>query len=117
NEMGFTIPRTLVTSDPEECVRFFDECGANVISKPMLLSSMTVADKRYLAYTRRVNRRMLRRRHSLVHTPVIFQENVPKRVEIRANVIGDRVLAAEIDSQGTRHSQQDWRHYDIEYAT
>ena len=116
-EMGFTIPRTLVTSDPEELVRFFDECRGNVISKPILLSSMTVAEKRYLAYTRQVNRRMLRRRHSLVHTPVIFQENVPKKVEIRANVIGDRVLAAEIDSQATRHSQQDWRHYDIHYAT
>jgi glutathione synthase/RimK-type ligase-like ATP-grasp enzyme len=43
---------------------------------------------------------------------VIFQQYVPKRVELRVTVVGRRVFAAEIDSQASRSTRHDWRHYD-----
>jgi glutathione synthase/RimK-type ligase-like ATP-grasp enzyme len=43
------------------------------------------------------------------HAPVVVQEYVPKQVELRITVVGDRVFAAEIDSQASPMARHDWR--------
>jgi glutathione synthase/RimK-type ligase-like ATP-grasp enzyme len=42
----------------------------------------------------------------------VFQEKVEKRVELRVTVVGERVFAAEIDSQRSHRSAGDWRRHD-----
>src|SRR5262249_36883674 len=49
---------------------------------------------------------------SVRYCPVLFQADVPKRVELRLTVVGDQVFAAEIHSQEANHTRQDWRRYD-----
>lgn len=46
--------------------------------------------------------------------PVFFQKYVQKKFEVRAYVIGRRVLACRIDSQKSKKSSQDWRNYDFD---
>ena len=46
--------------------------------------------------------------------PSIWQQQIPKRVEIRATVLGNEVLAAEIHSQQSERSRHGWRNYDFE---
>ena len=43
---------------------------------------------------------------------MIVQAYVPKRLELRVTVVGDRVLTAAIHSQGSNRTRYDWRHYD-----
>src|SRR5438552_7295128 len=38
-----------------------------------------------------------------------FQENIPKALELRATVVGDRTFTASIDSQGSEAAQNEWR--------
>jgi glutathione synthase/RimK-type ligase-like ATP-grasp enzyme len=45
--------------------------------------------------------------------PVIVQEYVAKRVELRVTVVGRAVFAAEIHSQESNHARFDWRRYDL----
>jgi glutathione synthase/RimK-type ligase-like ATP-grasp enzyme len=40
--------------------------------------------------------------------PCLFQEYVPKRLELRVTVIGDEVFAAEIHSQDHEQARVDW---------
>lgn len=44
----------------------------------------------------------------------MFQEYVPKRVELRVTVIGDDIFAAEIDSQADEQASVDWRRFAME---
>ncbi len=46
-------------------------------------------------------------------SPIVFQSYVPKRLEVRVTVVGDRVFAAEIHSQNSNRSHFDWRRYDL----
>jgi glutathione synthase/RimK-type ligase-like ATP-grasp enzyme len=45
------------------------------------------------------------------HAPVLFQEKVQKRLELRVTVVGPHVFAAEIRSQDSYRQQTDWRHH------
>jgi glutathione synthase/RimK-type ligase-like ATP-grasp enzyme len=69
-------------------------------------------------YTSRVCAEHLAELERVSHTPCLFQEYVPKDVEIRVNVIGDVVLSAEIHSQEMETTRVDWRYYhpDMTYA-
>ena len=44
----------------------------------------------------------------------MFQEYVPKRIEIRATVIEREIFCAEIHSQQSERSRVDWRRYDFD---
>ena len=50
----------------------------------------------------------------IANTPGIFQETIPKRIELRITVIGRKVFATEIHSQTSAESLSDWRRADIE---
>jgi glutathione synthase/RimK-type ligase-like ATP-grasp enzyme len=41
--------------------------------------------------------------------PATFQEMIPKALELRATVVGDRVMSASIDSQSSERAANDWR--------
>jgi hypothetical protein len=45
----------------------------------------------------------------LRYCPAIFQERVPKALELRATIVGDRVFTASIDSQSSELAKVDWR--------
>ncbi len=49
---------------------------------------------------------------SLLISPVIFQEKVPKKCDIRVTVIGDKVFAAQIETD-LPESIPDWRAADV----
>src|SRR5262249_21476922 len=51
---------------------------------------------------------------AIEYSPTIFQGYVPKRVELRITVVGERVFPAEIHSQQTQHTKHDWRRYDLD---
>jgi glutathione synthase/RimK-type ligase-like ATP-grasp enzyme len=111
--LGWRIPRTVTTSEPQALLDFYEACGGRIIAKasvPLELAGRE-GEKRE-PYTRPVRRRDLLTCRALRHGPVTFQEYVAKRAELRVTVVGDRVFAAEIDSQASPRTRHDWRHYD-----
>lgn len=111
-QLGFTVPRTMITNSPSAFTRFYDGANGQLISKPLIQRPVTHEREEIpVIYTRPVRRRDARRLQSIQRSPVIFQESVPKQVEIRATVVGTKVMAAAIHSQEYRVTLHDWRHY------
>lgn len=124
SRMGFEVPRTLVTTDPDETRDFFDACGGKMVFKVMtdpFLGAMSLSQKQpdqplddYETPTTLVTESELELLESVRLVPCLFQEYVPKSVELRVTIVGDEVFAAEIHSQGDEGTAVDWRQHDVE---
>ena len=113
--IGWRLPRTLVTNSPEDFLAFYDECHGQMVTKlaagASAYAQMRIGDK-FPAFTRPVRRRDLGSFRSIRFAPMMLQEYVPKRVELRITVVGNHAFAAEIDSQASPRSRNDWRQLD-----
>jgi hypothetical protein len=113
-EVGLELPPTLVTNSREEFLDFYNEHNGNVVSKltgPAF--DQTIGATGFARYTEVVSKRDLGYAASIEYCPVILQAYVPKRLELRITVVGQRVFPAEIHSQQTHHTRHDWRRYDL----
>lgn len=90
------IPRTLMTTDPKEAKRFWKECKGKMIYKkfsPMPLGSPVQP------YTTHIDKKLVNKLSLLQTAPGVLQEMLPKKVELRITVVGDRVFPCAIYSQ------------------
>jgi glutathione synthase/RimK-type ligase-like ATP-grasp enzyme len=110
--LGFVLPPTLMTNSPEAFVDFWNDAPGEMVSKSPSYRDLFRDGERCMLYTHLVERRDVFRADSVQYAPVIFQHYVRKRVELRVTVVGTQVHAAEIDSQASRSTRHDWRHYD-----
>ena len=108
-DLGLQIPRTLTTNDPSAVRDFAAGCEGGMVTK--MLSSFAVYEdgQELVVFTNRVKPEDLADLSGLSLCPATFQEAVPKALELRATVVGDRVMTASIDSQASAHAAHDWR--------
>jgi len=113
-ELGFEIPPTLITNDPDELLAFYRQHNGNLIDKmpSTVLAASQLTGREWMRYTQPVTTRDVGYARRLRRSPVLFQRSIAKRFELRITVVDDDVLAAEIHSQSTKRTQLDWRHYD-----
>src|SRR5215208_5420969 len=108
-ELGLDIPRTLTTNDPAAVGPFAESCEGGMVTK--MLSSFAVYEggQELVVFTNKVQPEDLADLSGLSLCPATFQEAVPKALELRATVVGDRVMTASIDSQSSERAANDWR--------
>lgn len=108
-ELGLEIPRTLTTNDPSAVRAFAESCEGRVVTK--MLSSFAVYEegRELVVFTNPVRPEDLADLSGLSLCPATFQETIPKALELRATVVGDRVMSASIDSQSSARAANDWR--------
>jgi len=112
-ELGFTIPRTIVTNDPE-CVRtFVESCGGRVVFKAIHHEMLDYDAKSFNIPTTLIGRGHLAKLDLVRHMPSLFQECIDKEYELRVTVVGDQVFPVKIDSQAYLETVVDWRHPDF----
>ena len=115
--LGFALPRTLVTNDPADLLAFWEACEGRMVAKvPNRIAKGARPDGWRGMATHVVRRRDLASFRALGHAPMILQEYVPKRLELRVTVVGRRVFPCAIDSQASRATRDDWRHHDHDRA-
>ncbi|MGH2557425.1 MAG: MvdC/MvdD family ATP grasp protein [Thermomicrobiales bacterium] len=110
--LGFEFPPTLVTNSPDDFLAFYRRYNGNVVGKLVGVAFLRHVGDAFGRYTEMVTKRDVGYAHAVRYAPVIFQAYVPKRLELRITVVGQRVFAAAIDSQATNHTRHDWRRYD-----
>lgn len=103
-EVGFQVPETLVTTDFRQVVSFFNRHTA-IISK----AATTFPSGTSTSTTKAVSADDLIYLQRVRNYPVIFQERVEKRADIRVAVIGDQLFASQIRTQHTSRGKVDWR--------
>lgn len=108
-ELGLNIPRTLTTNDPTAVRTFAKSCEGGIVTK--MLSSFAIYEegKELVVFTNRVKPEDLSDLSGLSICPATFQELVPKSLEIRVTVVGQRVMSASVDSQISERAAHDWR--------
>ncbi|TET20271.1 ATP-dependent carboxylate-amine ligase [Candidatus Bathyarchaeota archaeon] len=109
--LGFRTPHTLVTNNPTSACDFFGKYGGKMIAKPLRESHFSTCKGSSIIYTNVVTKNIMQSISSVKYSPVIFQDYIPKKVEIRVNVFGSEVYATEIHSQKAvkEKTRNDWR--------
>ena len=99
---GLTIPKTLMSNDPDAIRRFWTELGENCIYKTFGAPSWTFLE------TRSLTREDLKDIDAVRHAPIIVQEKIDKDRDIRVNIFGDEIFPSQVY---TRHAsaELDWR--------
>lgn len=121
-QYGFEVPRTIITSDPDDVRAFYETCKGKMIFKVLtdtFLGAPTIADKhpdQPLPEARETKTTMITEAElelleSVRLVPCLFQEYIPKHTELRVTVIGDELFVAEIDSQARESTSVDWRNW------
>lgn len=112
---GLETPHSLITNNKSKIIDFIDSLdGSRVMRKPisgydipdpadmkkilLLAPSIVTVDEIVAIEDQRIE-----------SCPMIFQQYVEKLYELRVLVVGDSVVTYEIDSQGSEHTQLDWR--------
>ena len=109
-DLGLVTPRTLTTNDPNAVRAFAKRCETGVVTK--MLSSFAIFDEQgndSVVFTTSLKSEDLEDLDGLEYCPMTFQERVPKKLELRATVVGDRVFTASIDPSLLARAEHDWR--------
>ncbi|MEV0622433.1 MvdC/MvdD family ATP grasp protein [Nonomuraea sp. NPDC050404] len=106
--IGLKIPKTIITSSPEEAFAWAKDIGKPIIYKP--LGGIWHADegKVRVVYTTPISDLTELRDPALGRTAQMFQERIDKACEARAVVVGNEVLTVRIDA-GSEQGEIDWR--------
>ncbi len=89
---GLSVPRTLISQDPERVRAFCQELGGRIVAKKIVGTQ--------LQHTASVvvSQRDLRDDQMIRVCPAIYQEIIPSRRHLRVNCFGDAVFATLIES-------------------
>lgn len=101
-ETGFKIPRTLMTNDPTQIREFVRQAN-----RPCIYKTFTPTPS-LMTETRILRKSDLRHLASLRLAPMIVQEYVERGLDVRVNVFGNKVFAAEV-SPRIKYAKVDWR--------
>jgi glutathione synthase/RimK-type ligase-like ATP-grasp enzyme len=107
--LGLDIPDTLVTNDAKELRKFYSSKGPDLIVKKLQTHGIFQENKMVLFVTKRFRCLADIDIDALRYCPCIFQVEVPKALDLRVVVIGQRVFAVSIDSQADDATAVDYR--------
>jgi glutathione synthase/RimK-type ligase-like ATP-grasp enzyme len=107
--LGLEVPRTLMTNDPAAVRAFAANCPGGVVTKMMASFAVYEKGQEQVVFTTPLDAKQLEDLDGLELCPMTFQERVVKAMELRVTVVGDRVMAASIDSQALPKAREDWR--------
>ena len=108
-EVGLRVPRTLVTNDPQQLRRFYREVNGEMVAKLLRPVSMSMDGASSFVYTSEVTRSDLAEGNLLRHSPMVFQERIPKSCELRVAFVAGQLFVGAIDASGSSRGQVDWR--------
>ena len=106
---GLRVPRTLVTNDPAAARQFFAETEGQTVAKLLRPLNVSMEAVKPFVYTNRVREEDLAGAEALRHSPMVFQELIPKEYELRVAWVGGEAFAGALDATGTSRGHTDWR--------
>ena len=109
HHFGLQLPSTLFSNDSQLVREFYERHGRQVVAKMQSSFALYRQGEEMVVFTTRLDESQLDELDRLCYCPMIFQELLVKRLDIRATVVGRRVFAAAIDSQKAELTEIDWR--------
>lgn len=110
-DLGFTIPDTVITNDPNEVLEMFAK-HYRIIYKP--LNGFVFPDQTGILTSEISKETVLDRQSNIKRAPGIYQNFIEKAYELRITVVGSEVFPALIRTPKTGLASIDWRHAHFE---
>lgn len=105
---GMTIPHTIITNRKDEVSKFINEYGTSIIKPLSNCFSFVLEDSSYWMFTTILNKELLDKQEDLLF-PIMIQERVEKKYDIRTFFLDGSMYSMAIFSQLDSSSQTDWR--------
>jgi glutathione synthase/RimK-type ligase-like ATP-grasp enzyme len=114
--VGFNMPVTLVTNEKSEVCEFISRYK-KVLFKLMSQEIYEVAADEFKGlYTNIIDENDVKNFCEIEENPIVLQEYIDKKFEVRYTVVGNEHLVCKIDSQSSEKAKSDWRRYDIAHT-
>lgn len=107
--IGFKVPRSIVTDDPMEAKAFLEREREVVIKRLSAGNPSENADR--ILFTKKLVASDEKLFDAIGPCPVFLQSLVPKEIELRAIVMGDRVFTAGFAASAHEATSVDTRHW------
>ncbi|ABA21241.1 conserved hypothetical protein [Trichormus variabilis ATCC 29413] len=115
SEVGFVIPQTLVTNKAQAAREFFGQVNGKMVSKLLTtLSRSMEANSSFFLYTSIVKEKDLEDAESLRYCPMVFQEQIPKQMELRVVYVNGHVFVGALNADVYAATKADWRKPGVE---
>lgn len=108
-QCGLLIPSTCISNDPVQVKQFLDQHPGPVITKMQHAFSIIQQEEELVVFTNEVGADSLDELASLQYCPMVFQQLIEKKLELRITIVGDRLFAFAINSQQNSNARVDWR--------
>lgn len=115
-EVGFLLPETIISNDKTQLLEFVRKYNKAIL-KLMAQDIYYVEDVGFRGfYTNIVTENDLLRFNEQSENPIVLQNYIEKKYEIRYTVVGNQHLVCRIDSQQSQQAKYDWRRYDLPHT-
>jgi glutathione synthase/RimK-type ligase-like ATP-grasp enzyme len=115
-DIGFFIPKTMVTNSKSELKKFYEENNKDIIIKPLSQTRIQQKETLSFIFTNKVPDNLINEIENYVLTPCIFQENISKNYEIRVTIVGKKIFASSVNSQNDEETKIDWRRKKLKFS-
>jgi hypothetical protein len=106
---GLLIPDTCISNDPQQVKQFLQQHNGSVITKMQHSFAIYKEQEEHVVFTNELPPDSYDELHSLQYCPMVFQQRIEKKLELRVTIVGEKCFAFAIDSQKNSHAKVDWR--------
>ncbi len=116
-EIGFNVPKTIVTNNKSVIVDFYNSNRGTII-KPINSGRINYANNTSkLIFSNLIPKEYIEKIDEFDVVPSILQEYIEKEYELRVTVIDRKVFAAKVHSQSDQETIIDWRRKKLTFTT
>lgn len=108
-DIGFEIPRSLITTLRKNAEAFFDEVQGDCVIKPIRNGKVDDPGNPMVVFTSLITANNIGLLDGVKNCPTYLQSKVNKVADIRVTVVGKKVFPAKINSQEFEETTIDWR--------
>jgi glutathione synthase/RimK-type ligase-like ATP-grasp enzyme len=112
-ELGFRIPRFVITNEVKKAESFVKSCSEGVIVKTLAKAAILSQKRAATLYTHLLTESDLEHLFAVRFGPTFLQEFIKKSFDIRVTVIGNKLFAVGIESGNVERARVDFRRAEV----
>jgi len=106
---GLLIPNTCISNDENQVRAFIRRQNGLVITKMQSAFAINLDEEEHVVFTNEVTPASINDLNALRLCPMMFQQKIEKKLELRVTIVGQALFAFSIDSQRVDNAKTDWR--------
>lgn len=109
DKLGFLIPDTICSNDPDFARKHLKRCGDKLITKALYSPLIEDTDQDYFIFTNEINELHSNDDGDFRLSPCIMQKALVPKIDYRVTVVGNMVMPVRIESTNATPVALDWR--------